>query len=456
VQHAHHKGIVHRDLKPANILVTMVDGRPVPKVIDFGVAKATAGKLTEETMSTGFGAIVGTLEYMSPEQAGFANADVDTRADIYSLGVILYELLTGLRPIDASRLKHAALTEMVCIIQEEEPSKPSTRLSTSESLPSLAAVRHIEPKKLMALLRGDLDWVVMKCLEKQRDRRYETANGLARDIQRYLDGEAVEACPPSVGYRLGKFLRRNKGPVMAASLLLLVLVTGIVGTTWGMISANRARRAEAAQRTRAEDRESQAIDAVKRFRDTVADETEVKNNPSLNDLRTRLLQEPLAFFRTLRDSLLTDHDTRPESLARLAQASFELGELTDQIGDKQDALTAFRASLEIYQGLADDNPAVTEFRSELARCHHKLGQILQETGKLLEAEAQYGKAMVIWQELADAVPSVAEIQSDLAGTQNSVAMLLSQTGKSIEGCYQTKGVTRCYDVTRRCYQTPNF
>jgi eukaryotic-like serine/threonine-protein kinase len=180
VQHAHQKGIVHRDLKPANILVTMIDGKPVPKVIDFGVAKATAGKLTDESMSTQFGAVVGTLEYMSPEQAGFSGVDIDTRADIYSLGVILYELLTGLRPIDAKRLKAAALTEMIRIIREEEPLKPSTRLSTDESLASMAALRQIDPRRLMSLLRGELDWIVMKCLEKQRDRRYETANGLAR------------------------------------------------------------------------------------------------------------------------------------------------------------------------------------------------------------------------------------------------------------------------------------
>ena len=152
VQHAHQKGIVHRDLKPANILVTMIDGKPVPKVIDFGVAKATAGKLTDASLSTQFGAVVGTLEYMSPEQAGFSGEDIDTRADIYSLGVILYELLTGLRPIDAKRLRKAALTEMIRIIREEEPSKPSTRLSTDESLPSMAALRQTEPRKLMALL----------------------------------------------------------------------------------------------------------------------------------------------------------------------------------------------------------------------------------------------------------------------------------------------------------------
>jgi eukaryotic-like serine/threonine-protein kinase len=230
---------VHRDLKPANILVTMIDGKPVPKVIDFGVAKATSGKLTEETMSTGFGAVVGTLEYMSPEQAGFSGEDIDTRADIYSLGVILYELLTGLRPIDAKRLRKAALTEMIRIIQEEVPSKPSTRLTTDESLPSLAAVRQIEPKKLTALLRGELDWVVMKCLEKQRERRYETANELARDIQRYLADEVVEARPPSTGYRLQKFMRKHMGQVIAASLVFLALLAGVIGTTIGLLKAER-------------------------------------------------------------------------------------------------------------------------------------------------------------------------------------------------------------------------
>jgi serine/threonine protein kinase len=245
VQHAHHKGIVHRDLKPANILVTLIDDRPVPKVIDFGVAKATGGKLTDESLATQFGAIVGTLEYLSPEQAGYSGLDIDTRADIYSLGVILYELLTGLRPIDAKRLKKAAFTEMIRIIHEEEPSKPSTRLSTDEALPSLAALRQTEPRKLMALLRGELDWVVMKCLEKQRERRYTTANSLAAEIQRYLADEAVEARPPSAAYRMSKFLKRHKGPVLAASLLLLALLGGIAGTTWGLIRADHARADEA-------------------------------------------------------------------------------------------------------------------------------------------------------------------------------------------------------------------
>lgn len=231
VQHAHQKGIVHRDLKPSNILVTMIDGRPVPKIIDFGVAKAVGGNLTDETL-TQFGAVVGTLEYMSPEQASFSGTDVDTRADIYSLGVILYELLTGLMPIDKARLKDAALNELIRIIREEEPSKPSTRLSTDASLPSVAALRQADPRKLTALLRGELDWVVMKCLEKDRDRRYETANALLRDLERYLVDEPVEARPPSTTYRMRKLLKRNKGPAITGGLLLVTLLAGIAGTSW--------------------------------------------------------------------------------------------------------------------------------------------------------------------------------------------------------------------------------
>jgi len=436
VQHAHQKGIVHRDLKPANILITMIDTKPVPKVIDFGVAKATAGKLTDESMSTQFGAVVGTLEYMSPEQAGFSGEDIDTRADIYSLGVILYELLTGLRPIDAARLKKAALTEMLRIIREDEPSKPSTRLSTDASLPSLAAMRQTDPRKLMAILRGDLDWVVMKCLEKHRERRYETANALARDIQRYLNGDAVEACPPSVGYRMGKFLKRNKGKVLAASFVLLSLVAGLIGTAWGLFHADRARQAEAAQRKiaveekkKADTREELAIDAVKKFRDAVANNPELKNNPALESLRKALLKEPLAFFKALRDRLQADRDTRPESLARLAAASHDLGWLTDEIGDKEDALIAFRESLAILQKLADANPAVTRFQHDLASTHGNIAKLLNATGKPGEALKADESALAIFQKLADNNPTATDFQSALARTHNNIGALMKEIGK---------------------------
>jgi serine/threonine protein kinase/tetratricopeptide (TPR) repeat protein len=446
VQHAHQKGIVHRDLKPANILITMIDARPVPKVIDFGVAKATAGKLTDESMSTQFGAVVGTFEYMSPEQAGFSGIDIDTRADIYSLGVILYELLTGLRPIDAKRLKKAALSEMIRIIQEEEPSKPSTRLSTDESLPSLAALRQTEPRKLMTMLRGELDWVVMKCLEKSRDRRYETASALSRDIQRYLADEPVEARPPSAGYRLKKFVRRNKVQVVAASLVLIALVGGMIGTTYGLFRAKRAAAAERIakrdavakreeaekQQARAEDREQQAIEAVKRFRDAVAENPELKHNPSLESLRKMLLKEPLAFFKALRGRLQADRDTRPESLERLAAASFDLGVLTDEIGDQQDAVIAYREALALTQKLADDYPTDTRIRANLAVCHSHLAARLSETGQPVEAEAELRKAIVLQQQLADDNPDVTNYRSGLAGSHSDLGDVLAATGRPAE------------------------
>ncbi|HEV3443819.1 MAG TPA: serine/threonine-protein kinase, partial [Gemmataceae bacterium] len=271
VQHAHQKGIIHRDLKPSNVMVALYDGKPIPKVIDFGVAKATGQKLTERTMFTEVGQIIGTLEYMAPEQAELNNLDIDTRSDIYSLGVILYELLTGAPPFTAKQLRSAAFTEMLRMIREVDPPKPSTRLSHSQELPSIAAKRKLEPKKLTRLMHGDLDWIVMKALEKDRCRRYETATGLAMDLEHYLRDEPVLAGPPGTGYRLRKFLRRNQGPVLAATLVLLALVLGVVLSSWQAVRATRAEatalRAEAqavAEKRRA-DEEAAVARAVNEF-----------------------------------------------------------------------------------------------------------------------------------------------------------------------------------------------
>jgi serine/threonine protein kinase/Flp pilus assembly protein TadD len=240
VQHAHQKGIIHRDIKPSNVMITLHDGKPVPKVIDFGIAKATQHRLTEKTLFTDFRHFMGTPVYMSPEQAEMSGLDVDTRSDIYSLGILLYELLTGSTPLEEKMLLNAAHDEMCRMIREEEPEKPSTRLSTlGEMLAEVAKHRHVQPDQLCKIVRGDLDWVVMKTLEKDRTRRYETANELVLDIERHLRDEPVVAGPPSAVYRIKKFLRRNRVLVTSVATVMVVLVGGIVASTIFAVRAER-------------------------------------------------------------------------------------------------------------------------------------------------------------------------------------------------------------------------
>jgi serine/threonine protein kinase/tetratricopeptide (TPR) repeat protein len=253
VQHAHTKGVIHRDLKPSNVLVSTQDGKPLAKVIDFGIAKATSGRLTEQTLATELNQVMGTPLYMSPEQAS-GSADIDTRTDIYSLGVILYELLTGTTPVDAMTLRSAVFAEIQRIICQVEPPRPSVRLSqAAEALSGIAAQRASESRKLTRMVRGELDWIVMKALEKERARRYETADGLAMDLRRYLAGEMVWAAPPSASYRLRKFVRRNKGAVAAGSLIATSLLIGIIGFSWqARVAQARANELEQVSKFQAE------------------------------------------------------------------------------------------------------------------------------------------------------------------------------------------------------------
>ena len=257
IQHAHQKGIIHRDIKPSNVLVAMYDEKPVPKVIDFGIAKAVGEQIDGESVVTGFGAVVGTLAYMSPEQAQTNQLDIDTRSDVYALGVLLYEMLTGSPPLEKSRFQQAALLEILRLVREEEPPRPSSRLSSSEALPSIAANRNTEPARLARLLRGDLDWIALKALDKDRARRYETASGLAQDIRRHLDDEAVEARPASAVYRLRKLVKRQRAAFVAGSMVLLAIFLGAGVSVWQAKRAMAERdEKELARRGEAEQKEA--------------------------------------------------------------------------------------------------------------------------------------------------------------------------------------------------------
>jgi serine/threonine protein kinase/tetratricopeptide (TPR) repeat protein len=329
VQHAHQKGVIHRDVKPSNVLVTSHDGVPVVKVIDFGVAKAVGRQLTEKTVYTGFAQMLGTPLYMSPEQAEMSGLDLDTRADIYALGVLLYELLTGTTPFESARLRQANFDEIRRIIREEDPPKPSLRVSTlGLAAATVSDNRHCDPKALGQLFRGELDWIVMKALEKDRTRRYQTANGLATDVQRYLRDEPVLAGPPGAGYRLRKFVRRHRGLVLAAALLLFTLLAGLVGTTWGLVRAERERRdAEAARLAEADARrretERAAAEAGQRHR---AETNEQRDN----DERGRAEEEKRiadAVRRFLQIDLLRQADPRTQAdTLLLADGEFEAQE----------------------------------------------------------------------------------------------------------------------------------
>jgi serine/threonine protein kinase len=381
IQHAHQKGVIHRDIKPSNILVAQQDGVPIPKVIDFGIAKATQGDLTDKTIYTQFQQFIGTPAYMSPEQAETSVLDVDTRSDIYSLGVLLYELLTGTTPFDAKELMKAGMDEMRRRIRETEPMRPSNRLSgmTGADSTGTAKRRGMEPQRLISLLRGDLDWVVMKCLEKDRTRRYETATGLAQDVQRHLNNEPITARPPSSIYRFRKTVRRNKLAFGAAAAVVVALVAGLGLATAGFLRANVERqRAETAldeaqqQKTLAQQQRALADDNFREARAAVEDllqisDQRLKDQPGLQPLRTELMKAVIDRYEPFLAKPIADPTPR-EELARLyAQYGLQRLDLTTYSDALLESVLAdFEKARAIQEQLLAEHPGDRAIRLDLA------------------------------------------------------------------------------------------
>jgi eukaryotic-like serine/threonine-protein kinase len=380
VQHAHQKGVIHRDLKPSNVLVTEIDNRPIPKVIDFGVAKAI-GLDKVDTMNTHVGSIVGTLEYMSPEQASPGPDGIDTRCDVYGLGVILYELLTSTTPLQCKNLKRTALEEMLRMIRDEEPPKPSSRLSSIDELPTVAAKRGVEPRALNHVIQGDLDWIVMKSLEKDRQLRYPTANDLARDLERYLSGEPVEAGPRSTTYRFRKFLTRNRVPVLVGSLFLLCLIGGIVGTSIGLVQANRALKAAQQQRDRAERHQQRAMSVVDRLLTRVGT-AGLSAVPHMDQTRRRILQDALEVYQ----EILHDESENPTVRREVGRAWQRVGAIQNRLGQNVASTESLQHAIAIQESLLAEHPSNLDYENDYVQSHRHLAQNLVALGRFPDAE----------------------------------------------------------------------
>jgi serine/threonine protein kinase/tetratricopeptide (TPR) repeat protein len=418
VQHAHQKGVIHRDLKPSNVLVTLHDDKAVAKVIDFGIAKAAGQQLTDKTLFTNFAQMVGTPLYMSPEQAQMSGLDVDTRSDIYSLGVMLYELLTGTTPFDKERLRAAGYDEIRRIIREEEPAKPSTRVSTlGQAASTASARRRSDPKRLSRLFRGELDWIVMKCLEKDRSRRYETANGLARDLQRFLADEPVQACPPSAGYRLRKFARKYRAPLRIAGAFAALLVLAAAVGTWQAVRATLAERQAVAERDRAEASFRMARDAVDRLFTQVSQSPKLKAQ-GMERFRKDLLLDARGFY----ERFVREQFDAPGVRHDLALAHHRLAEIDRELGDYAAAEEAATKAAALLRELVLAQPEAAEYRRDLAASCAALGHVYFDTASWDKADAAYREALAIQEEQAGAHPETAEYRCALARTCGGAAL----------------------------------
>jgi serine/threonine protein kinase/tetratricopeptide (TPR) repeat protein len=427
VQHAHQKGIIHRDLKPSNVLIALYDGKPVPQVIDFGVAKATGPKLTERTLFTHFGSIVGTFEYMSPEQAELNQLDIDTRSDIYSLGVILYELLTGTTPLERRRVKGSALLDVLRWIREEEPARPSTRIGSSADLPAIAANRGLEARKLSGAVRGELDWIVMKALEKDRSRRYETANSLAMDLRRYLADEPVLACPPSSWYRFGKFARRNRAAVVAATVIALAVASALGCLAASTVWVSRERDEARMQRGRAEANLRKAHQAVNDYF-TLISESTLLQEPEMEPLRRRLLEAALRYYQ----DFAREPGATPELQAELVAAHLRIAVLIHDLARGGDWGSPVEQAVGVMEDLLRKGADPSTFRSlrqGVYRLNAAAYMHIHDPQKLLGC---LERARVLWEELVRREPSVPGFRNELGIFLHVIAGLQLNAGRTEE------------------------
>jgi serine/threonine protein kinase/Tfp pilus assembly protein PilF len=459
IQHAHQKGIIHRDIKPSNILVTLHDGMPVPKVIDFGIAKATSDqRLTDKTLFTAFEQFMGTPAYMSPEQAEMSGLDIDTRTDIYALGVLLYELLTGVTPFNPEEFRKAGLDEIRRMIRETEPPKPSTRLeSLGAKLPDVAMQRRTEPAALSRLIRGDLDWIVMRCLDKDRKRRYETANGLAADVARHLDNEPVIACPPSNLYLFQKLVRRNKIAFVAFGGIALALLLGLGSSTWLFFREREARQRAVAAEVR---------------------ERELRKKAQTSELSARALlnwkegklaeaeslqQESLALWR---ENLGHHHPQIATGLETLAAIVRDRGRLDESIRIYKEALKLQTSGELDLQRLGQElsRGSYNEIESYLGRVLPDAGRrtqmidLLKEHGLAVARQGQWRNATADFTRFVEINPTDPDAShalaallvhtGDQAGYRRHCAFLLQQFG-------ETKDPVQSQALIRDCLLLPD-
>jgi eukaryotic-like serine/threonine-protein kinase len=436
LHHAHQKGVIHRDLKPSNMLVSEVEGKPTPKLIDFGVAKAIGSRLIERTIQTIQSTLVGTLEYMAPEQAGLSSGggnDVDTRCDVYSMGVILYELLTGVRPFDRERLKKASLDEAVRIVRDEEPPSLVQRLADPSTLSEAATNRGTDPKSLLAAMSGDLNWIVFRCLAKDRERRYASANDLADDVRRYLANEPIEARPPSSIYRLQKLVQRRRGTAIAASLVALSLVGGTIGTTIGFLRANRARKSEAAERANAEAARDQAWDALDAMTSAVTGDS-LASQPEVASEQKVFLRTALDSYQTLASGKADDEPSR----SRIAKAALRVGRIEYILGAPERAVDALRAAAANFKSLADDHPDRLEYRGLQVEALADASACCRRLGRTSDEQALLNLGETVAQELVAKAPRIPLYRKLLADVVLHMASRHDVGGrwKESSDCYQ--------------------